>query len=170
MKKIILTIVSALLVGCNQLNDTPATENASTYNNEEFDISFQYPSNWEVMDRQVVKKLVDNKVVSEEEKFEHSVILTTGDSESIFFDYESKSFEEYESKYKEPMKIGGLSIEEITMANYPAKQYIPYGIEASGINYVIEKNGEFVMFSTEHYLTEENKIGIEVILDSLEFD
>ena|SRR3989338_4719547 len=185
MNKFLLTIVSALLlVGCNQVNNTPSKQNTSTYNNEEFNISFQYPSNWEVVDKQVVKKLVDHKVVSEEEKFEHSVVLVTGhskiyaDNPDIFFDYQSESFDEYESITKKAYtpieidgeKIGGLSIEEITIANYPAKKYIPYGIEASEIIYIIEKNGKFVKFSTEFYLTEEQKVGIEKILNSLEFE
>ena len=175
MKKIILTMLSTfLLIGCSQVNNTPTTENTRTYNNEEFNISFQYPSNWEAVDKQVVKKLVDNKVVSEEEKFEHSVALITGHDESIFFDYESMSFGEYES-YKKPNKlgdeeIGGFLIEEIIMANYPAKKYTEYGIELAGISYIIEKNGKFLMFITESGLTEEQKVGVEEILNSLEFE
>lgn len=162
------------LVGCNQINNIPTIENTHTYNNEEFNISFQYPSNWEVIDKQVVKKLVDNKVISEEEKFKNSVILKTGRNESIFFDYKSMSFDEYEN-YKQPKElgdeeIGGFLIEEIIMANYPAKKYTEYGIELAGISYIIEKNGKFLMFNTESGLTEEQKVGVEEILNSLEFE
>jgi len=175
MKKFLLTISALLLlVGCNQVNTPPATKNTNTYNNKEFNISFKYPSNWEVIDNQVVKKLVDNKLVSEEEKIEHSVILKTGHNESIFFDYKSMSFDEYE-KYKQPNEFGnnkksGFQIEEITMATYPAKKYTEYGIELAGINYIIEKNGKFLMFSTESGLTEQQKVGVEEILNSLKFE
>ncbi|MBU0981859.1 hypothetical protein KKC94_04165 [Patescibacteria group bacterium] len=199
MKKILLTILGALLlISCAKINNTPSAEvdstpktsefddftsqtvsdaasDAGTYNNKEFNISFKYPSNWELADSQVVQKLdrVDNEVYSQEEKFEHSVVLKTGDKESIFFDYESMSFDEYES-YKQPegsgdSEIGGFSIEEITMANYPAKKYTEWGVELAGISYIIEKNGKFLMFITESGFNEEQKVGIEEILNSLEF-
>jgi len=117
---------------------------------------------------------VDGKVISEEEKFEHSVVLKTGGNESIFFDYESISFDEYESSKQlreiEDSEIGGFLIEEIIMANYPAKKYTEYGVELAGISYIIEKNGKFLMFSTESGLSEEQKVGAEEILNSFEFE
>jgi hypothetical protein len=175
MKKIILTILSAfLLVACSQVNNTPTAKNTGTYSNEEFNISFQYPSNWQVVDKQVVKKLIDSKVISEEEKFDNAVILETGPNESIYFDYKSMSFDEYEN-YKQPKEsedeeIGGFIIEEISMANYPAKKYTEYGVELAGITYIVEISGKFLRFSTESGLTEEQKVGVEEILNSLKFE
>ena len=68
-------------------------------------------------------------------------------------------------------EIGGFEIEETTMGNYPAKKYTEYGIEFAGLSYIIEKNGKFLMFNTESSsLTEEQKIGVEEILNSIKFE
>ena len=178
MKKIVLTILSALLLtGCTQVNNTATTESVNTYSNEEFTISFEYPSKWEVVDKQIVKGLVDGEVISIEEKFEHSVILKTERNSSIFFDYQSVGFNEYESKFEsfETFEIdgeeyGGYSIEETALGNYPAKIYKEWGIELAGITYIVEKNGKFIKFNIDFELSEEEKNGLEEILNSLEFE
>ena len=163
MKKLLFTIIGALLlVGCSHQSSAPAAVSINTYNNDDYNISFQYPANWEVTDSQIVKKLADNKVESEVEKFEHSVVLMTGDNQRIFFDYDSQSFDEYESS-KQPNIT-----EEFVLANYPGKKYTEYGIELAGISYMVEKNGKFLMFSTESDLTEEQRVGVEGILYSFE--
>ncbi len=126
----------------------------NTYNSKEFNISFQYPSTWKVV---------------EQEKSGHAVNFVPGPNENIFFDFQAKSFDEYEKDHgkAETGGIGGLTIEETTMANYPAKKYTEYGVELAGIRYIIEKNGKFLMFSTESGLAEDQKTGVEEIINSL---
>lgn len=183
-KALLLVLFLFLLSGCGQKDKVAVKESINTYSNENFNVTFQYPSNWIVTDREISKKWVNKKVVDYETIFEHAVILKKkgdykvyADNPDIYFDYQSENFDEYESKNKEIYKpkeingeeIGGLSIEEITVANYPAKKYIPYTWEATDIIYIVNKNGRFVKFRTEFYLTEEQKEGIETILNSLEF-
>ncbi|MBD3331070.1 hypothetical protein GF354_06140 [Candidatus Peregrinibacteria bacterium] len=174
MNKTILTlIITILLTACNQASPTPPPENLSTYTNEDYNVAFQYPSNWELKDSQPVKKLLNHEVIEEVEKFEHAVVLKTGGNETIYFDYESLNFEEYKS-YKGfdergDTDIGGYSIENITMAGYPAKKYKEWGIELAGITYIVDKDGKFLMFIDETDLSEGEMTGVEKIIKSIEF-
>ncbi|MFH1286812.1 MAG: hypothetical protein ABII02_03610 [Candidatus Magasanikbacteria bacterium] len=69
---------------------TSTSDKMISYTNENFGIFFQYPSDWQIQDEQIVRGLMsNNEVVDTVEKFEHSVLLKMGRNESIFFDYES---------------------------------------------------------------------------------
>lgn len=158
-----LIIAALSFTGYGQSGDLADT---STYQNGEYGISFQYPANWELADSEEVQKLENNKLVTINEKFEHAVVLHLRPSQSIFFDYDSDSFDTYESN-KTPTderEIGGFLIEEMTLGGYPAKRYTEYGITLAGIAHTVEKNGRFLEFSTDFSLSDEDKKGIEKIV------
>ncbi len=158
MKKTLSFITAIfLLAGCNQTNnnvpvDEPVSDGAgmSIYKDEEFNISFNYPSDW---------------TIDEQDRFEHAVGIFTGDNEeSIFFDYQINP-EEFENSFKKGMEENKVSVEESSLAGYPAKEYRMEG----AIKYLVEIENEFVLFDSEFEFTQEQKEGMKEILNSLSF-
>lgn len=150
MKKLSLLIIAVFtLVGCNQGLNTP-TEDVNTYTDEEFNVSFSYPSNWEI---------------DAQDRFVNSVGIFTGDNqEYIFIDYKI-DLEEFEKMLGVGTGEGGVSVKESSIAGYPATEYRMHG----GIKYIIEFSGNFVMIDSEFELTQEQEEGIKEILNSLSF-
>lgn len=150
MKKfLLLTTAIFMLVGCNQANDTisvdePAADGTTlnTYNNEEFNISFNYPLNW---------------TIDEQDRFEHAVGFSTNDG-YIFFDYQVDR-EEYENMFKDTDRV---SIQEITLGDYPVKEYRMEG----AVKYLVEIDNKSVLFDSEFDFTQDQKEGMKKILNS----
>ena len=152
MEKIKLLIIAILLLtGCSLKDQAAITEKTNTYNNEEFNVSFQYPSDWEL---------------NESGKNKHAVMLVTEPKKDIYFDYRYESIDGYESENDELIAEGKISVKKTALANYPAKEY---GMEGA-IKYIIEKNGRYMFISTENGLTQDQKAGMEEILNSLSFE
>lgn len=145
MKKLLLLTIAILtLIGCNKAINMPA-EDMSTYTDEEYHISFNYPSSWEI---------------DAQDRFVHAVGIFTGDNqESIFFDYQVDPGD-FRNEFKNRDRV---SMKETTFAGYPAEEY---GMESS-IKYLIEVEGRFVVVDSEFKFTQAQEEGVKEILNSL---
>jgi len=164
MKKALIIITTVfLLAGCNfnktndkQFNESDAekpvvTENTKLYTDEEFNISFEYPNDWEIIDNQ--------------ERFDHAVTLVSNGNEYMFFDYQAESYDEYENRNSKAIEEAKISVEETTLVNYPAKRYGMHG----GMDYLVEVEEHYVRVNSEMNLTQKQIEGLEEILNSLTF-
>lgn len=155
MKKILVLLTAIfLLIGCTQTNnnvsvDEPVTDE-STYQNEELNISFNYPSDW------TIKHSSDKSVVVQ------STISSNGSE--MYISFPAESFDEYEESIKgEEISIQNTSsLEDI---GYPSKEYRQRG----GLHYLIEIKGHYVSIRSEVLLTQDLKEGLKKILNSLSF-
>ncbi len=126
-----------------------STDSKNIYNNEEFNISFEYPSNWEI---------------HTDERFVGAVGLRPeGDSNRyIYFDFQAESFEEFESRSEpNPSSLTYFADNK----NYPAKKYL--GMDS--VTYIIEIDGKYVRFGREYHLNQEEIAVMEEILNSFSF-
>jgi len=180
---ILLITLIFLLTGCSQNNEnvmqvdeTPdvqrvvldETKAPNTYNDEELNISFEFPLNWEMYTQ---------------ENEEHTVYFEPeGDyNRTIIFDYQSESFDEYERRgnvgkspkaedYTEDYLVNFTEklAEEMYFAdnpNYPARMY--QGFES--VKYIIKIDGKYVMFRREYWLNQQEEQDLVEILNSLSF-
>lgn len=162
MKKTILITISVLLLtACTQqkTDDTKideannekqaVTNNPSSYNSKELNISFQYPENWKV-----------------EENKNGKSIRVTSPNNWITITIPGQSFDEYEKINKEYIQSGKMSVKD----NYPTdnKKFTAkeYGQEG-GLNYLIKIDENFVEISSDYYLDQKQKEELDIILNSI---
>lgn len=166
MKKILLvTTAIFLLAGCTQTNNNvPVNEPVSdeavmgTYNNAEFNISFNYPSDWEVIENK------ENRSVK---------VMSPADMNNagnlIVVTIPSESFEEYENLNKELLAEEKMSINSNSYPKFetelPTKIYGQHGY----LYQIIEINGKYISAANETVFSEKEKEGLEEILNSLSF-
>lgn len=163
MKKTLALITAIfLLAGCTQTNnnvpvDEPVSDEAvmGTYNNAEFNISFNYPSDWSIEENDTNKSV--------------TIQLTRPDNGSeITITIPAESFDEYENKMSELIASEKMSVENngpLEGTTYPSKKYGQEG----WLYYLIEINGNYVGVGSEMYLTQDQKEGLKEILNSLSF-
>jgi len=161
-KNLVLITAILLLAGCIQTNNNvPTNEPASdktvmsTYNEEEFNISFDYPSDWHI------EKNDANKSVTIQSTFPDK-------GSDIRITIPAESFDEYENKMSELIATNKMSIKDKAPAegvNYPAKEYSQHG----WVYYLIEIDGSYVGVGGEMYLTQDQKEGVKEILNSLSY-
>lgn len=163
MKKILLlTTAIFLLVGCSQTNnkmpvDAPVSDQATDgkYQNEEFNISFNYPSDWTIEENDTNKSVT---VQSTQPNNGSEIVITIP----------AKSFDEYENEMSELIASKKMSVENnspLENTTYPSKKYGQEG----WLYYLIEINGNYVGVGGEMYLTQDQKEGLKEILNSLSF-
>lgn len=164
MKKILLvTTAIFLLAGCTQTNnnvpiDEPVSDEAvmGTYNNEEFNISFNYLSDWEVIENK------ENKSVK---------VMSPADMNNagnlIVVTIPSESFDEYENLNKELLAEEKMSINSHPKfeTELPTKIYGQHG----WLYQIIEINGKYISAGNETVFSEKEKSGLKEILNSLSF-
>lgn len=163
MKKILLvTTAMFLLAGCTQTNNNvpvnePVSDEATVgkYKNEEFNISFNYPSDWSIGENNTNKSV--------------TVLSTRPDNGSeMTVTIPAQSFDEYEKEMSELIASGKMSVENnspLEDTTYPSKKYGQEG----WVYYLIEINGNYVGVGSEMYLTQDQKEGLKEILNSLSF-
>lgn len=163
MKKTLAFITAIfLLAGCTQINnDLPVNEPVTdqtavgTYKNEEFNISFNYPSNWTTVENDTNKSV--------------TVQSTRPDNGSeMTVTIPAESFDKYEEEMSELIASEKMSVENnspLEDTTYPSKKYGQEG----WLYYLIEINGNYVGVGGEMYLTQDQKEGLKEILNSLSF-
>jgi len=164
MKKILLvTTAIFLLAGCTQTNnnvpvDEPASDEAAvnTYNNEEFNISFNYPSGWTIRENETNKSVT----VASPPDMDNAGNL-------IVIKIPSESFEEYESTNKELLAEDKMSINSHSgfETELPTKIYGQHG----WLYQIIEIDGKYISAGNETVFSEKEKEGLKEILNSLTF-
>jgi hypothetical protein len=175
MKKTLIIFTAILLLaGCTQKSSPPETDinkiqkndiqikvpvsetNTTTFTDETFKVSFQYPSDWKVLG-------------GPEESNDHAInLISNNGQENFYFDYKYN----YNITQKEIDERFKISIEEFQnegrdtiIGSYPAKEIGMHG----GINYLIEIKEQFLLVNSEFYLSEEQEKGLQIILDSISF-
>ncbi len=162
MKKIILvTTAIFLLAGCSQANnntpvDEPVVDQTSdgTYQNEEFNISFNYPTDWAIEENETNKSVT----VTSPPDMDNAGNL-------ISITIPSESFAEYEDTNKEL-----LAEEKMSINNHPGfetklstKIYGQHG----WLYQIIEIDGKYISAGNETVFSEKEKEGLKEILNSL---
>jgi len=162
-KTLVLLTAIFLLIGCSKTNnnvqlDEPVADETTvnSYDNREFNISFNYPSDWTI----------------EEKETEKSVIVASppdmdngGDLISIRIP--SESFEEYEEIHKELLAQERMSINSGPRfeTELPTKTYGQHG----WLYQIIEMDGKYISVGSEIFFSEKGKEGLKEILNSLSF-
>lgn len=163
MKKVLLlTTAIFLLAGCTQTNNNVPVDELisdeavmSTYKNEEFNISFNYPSDWSIEENDTNKSVTVQSTLPDK----GSEMIVTIPAES---------FDEYENEMSELIASDKMSVENnspLEETIYPSKEYGQEG----WLYYLIEINGNYVGVGSEMYLTQDQKEGLKEIVNSLSF-
>jgi hypothetical protein len=151
MKKLILILIATLtLSACNQ-QASQNTEGTTSYTSEPHEISFDYPSDWQLG-----------------ESGEIQILSPVGPppGNNIVVTIPAESFEEYENEYKDLIASERMSIEEnnpTDIENLTIKKYGQHG----WVYFLIEIDGIYVGIGGEADWTEEEKKGVSTILNSL---
>lgn len=172
MKKALIIITTIfLLAGCNfnETNDTQTnesdaktavvTENTKTYTDEESNISFNYPLNWEVTEDTANQSV---RIMSSSNPDNAGNRLTVT--------IPSESFEEYENTHQKIISENKMSInaypEDFTLeTEYDTKVYGQHG----GLYQIIKINDNYIGVGSEFQFTDYEKQGLEEIINSLSF-
>lgn len=131
-------------------------EAVNNYNNEEFNISFNYPTDW------TIEKNEKNKSV---------IVASPSDMDNagnlISIRIPSESFAEYEEVNKKLLEEEKMSINDYPEfeTNLPTKVYEQHG----WLYQIIEIDGKYISAGSEIIFSEEEKEGLKVILNSLSF-
>lgn len=169
MKNILLPITAVLLLtGCGQndeinvqvdnvvVDQVAVKENIEAYNDEELNISFDYPANWRV----------------EKDDSDNTIHVTSPKRDDINYivwvNIPAESFDEYETTNKELIeeKFMSVNYNYPTDSNkYPAREYGQHG----GLTYLIEIENNYVVVTSDTYLDQKQKEGLDVILNSISF-
>ena len=158
---LILLTALFLLIGCTQTNNNisankPATNETtiSTYNNEEFNISFNYPSDWTIKENDTDKTVT----VASPPDMENAGNLIT-------IKIPSESFEEYEETNKDLLAEDRMSINSLSKleTDLPTKIYGQHG----WLYQIIEVNGKHISAGNETEFSKKEKEGLKEILNSL---
>ena len=145
-KTLILATATILFVACN----------ANTYNNEEFNISFNHPSNWEIIENNETQTV---KVVSPQN--------TDTPGSNIVITIPAENFEEYEDLHKEFIANKKMSINSHPKfeTDYTSKIYGQEG----WLYQIIEINGKYISAGSDMDFTKDHEEGLKEILNSLSF-
>lgn len=150
MKKILIIITAILLLaGCSEAT-------VSTYNNEEFNISFNYPTDWTIEENETNKSVT----VASPPDMDNAGNL-------ISITIPSESFEEYESTNKELLAENKMSINSHPgfETELPTKIYGQHG----WVYQIIEIDGKYISAGSETIFNEKEMEGLKEILNSLSF-
>jgi hypothetical protein len=153
MKKALIILAAILLLAGCALNNIVST--TKTFTDETFNVTFKYPSDWEILG-------------GPGESNDHAINLISNENQNFYFDYKYDndiSKKEIEEKTKISIEKFQNEGKNTTLGNYPAKEIGMHG----GIKYLIEIDGQFLLVNSEFYLTEEQEKGLQIILDSITF-
>lgn len=126
-------------------------EFTASYTSENHNVSFDYPSNWELNENESIQ------IVSP---------VSPPPGTNITITIPAKSFDEYESEHKDLIETGKMSIEDSNptdIDNLTVKKYGQHG----WLYYLIEVDGLYLSVGSEVYWTEAEKAGVNLILNSL---